>query len=71
MRLEKLKEPINMTEVLRFEGEVKSVTLSEEAGHWYASINVEVQPPKHKHPQEAVGVDLGLNTLLFFRMAGG
>jgi len=63
IKLEKLDEPINMAEVLRLEGEVKSVTISENAGHWYAAVNVEVEPPEHEHPQESVGIDLGIKTL--------
>jgi len=63
IKLEKLDEPINMAEVLRLDGEVKSVTISEDAGHWYAAINVEVRPPEHEHPQESVGVDLGVKIL--------
>jgi len=63
LKLEKLDELINMAEELRFNGEIKSVTLSEDAGHWYAAVNVEVEPPGHEHPQKSVGVDLGVKTL--------
>ncbi|OQB16704.1 MAG: putative transposase [Parcubacteria group bacterium ADurb.Bin192] len=63
LKLEKLDEPINMAEMLRFDGGVKSVTISEDAGHWYVAVNVEVEPPEHKHPQESVGVDLGIKAL--------
>lgn len=63
LKLEKLDEPINMAEMLRFDGEIKSATISEDAGHWYAAVNVEVESPEHKHPQESVGVDLGIKTL--------
>ena len=63
LKLEKLDKPINMAEVLRFDGEIKSVTISEDAGHWYAAVNVEVGPPEHEHPQESVGIDLGIKTL--------
>jgi len=63
LKLEKLDEPINMAEVLRFDGEIKSVTISEDAGHWYTAVNVEVEPPEHEHPRESVGVDLGIKTL--------
>lgn len=63
LKLEKLNEPINMAEELRFDGEIKSVTISEDAGCWYAAINVEVGPPGHKHLQKSVGVDLGVKTL--------
>jgi len=63
LKLEKLDKPINMAEVLRFNGEIKSVTISENAGHWYAAVNVEIEPPEHKHPQGAVGIDVGVRTL--------
>ena len=63
LKLEKLDEPINMAEMLRFDGEIKSVTISEDAGCWYAAINVEGGPPGHKHLQKSVGVDLGVKTL--------
>ncbi len=63
LKLEKLDEPINMAETMRFDGEVKSVTISEDAGHWYAAVNVEVELPKYGHPQKSVGIDLGIKTL--------
>ena len=63
VKLEKLDEPINMAEELRFDGEIKSVTISEDAGHWHAAVNVEVEPPEHEHLKESVGIDLGIKTL--------
>jgi len=63
LKLEKLDEPINMAEMLRFDGEIRSVTISEDAGHWYAAINVEIEPSEHKHPQGSVGIDVGVKTL--------
>jgi putative transposase len=63
LKLERLDKPINMAEVLRFDGEIKSVTISEHGGHWYTAINGEVEPPKHKHPQGSVGIDVGVKTL--------
>ena len=63
LKLEKLAKPINMAEVLRFAGEIRSVTISEDAGHWYVAVNVAVEPPEHAHPQRSVGIDLGVKTL--------
>jgi len=63
IKLPKLDKPINMTETLRFDGEVKSVTISKDGKHWYAAINVEVEPPEHEHLQGSVGIDLGIKTL--------
>ena len=64
VKLEKLDEPINMTEPLRFEGVVKSVTISRDnAGHWYASFHVEMETTPIDHPVASVGIDLGIKTL--------
>ena len=63
LKLERLDKPINMAEELRFDGEIKSVTISEDAGYWYAAVNVEVELPAHEHPQKSVGIDLGIKTL--------
>jgi len=63
LKLEKLDGTINMAEMLRFDGEIKSVTISEDAGHWYAAVNVDIELPEYEHPQESVGIDLGIKTL--------
>lgn len=63
IKLEKLDEPINMAETLRFGGRIKPVTISKDGEHWYAAIDVEIEPPAYEHPQESVGVDLGVKTL--------
>ncbi len=63
LKLEKLGEPINMTEVLRLDGEIKSVTISKDGENWYVAVNVEVELPEYEHPQESVGVDLGVKVL--------
>jgi putative transposase len=56
---------IPMKEKLRFSGEVISVTISNIAGRWYASIAVEVTSltlkPAKNHGK--LGIDLGVNTL--------
>lgn len=64
LKLERLDTPINIAEALRFEGKIVSLTISEDAGHWYAAINVEVEPPDYEHSQESVGLDLGIKTLV-------
>lgn len=63
LKLERLDMPANMAETLWLDGKILSITVSEDAGHWYAAINVEVEPPEHKHLQDSVGVDLGVKTL--------
>lgn len=63
LKLERLDEPINMAEMLRFDGEIRSAIISEGTSHWYVAISVEVKPPEHKHPQKSVGIDLGVKTL--------
>jgi len=65
IKLQKLDEPINMTEELRLKGKIKSVVFSRDAvGDWYAAVLIEAEPPKHKHLQESVGLDLGVKTLV-------
>lgn len=63
LTLSRLDKPINMAENLRFDGKIRSVTVSEDAGHWYAAVNVELKSPEHRHSQESVGIDLGIKTL--------
>jgi putative transposase len=55
---------VRMCEAVRFTGKLKRVTVGREADRWFASIMVEtddIQPVEH--PQDAVGVDLGVTTL--------
>src|SRR5262249_20649370 len=42
---------------------VLSATISEQAGHWYVSIQVEQEQPVPANSRPAVGVDLGVKTL--------
>ena len=55
---------VRMREALRFSGKPKRVTVSREAGRWFASVLVEtgdIGPVEH--PRDTVGVDLGMKTL--------
>jgi putative transposase len=64
LKLEPLAMPINMTEPLRFNGKIASVTVSEKYGRWYAAFNIEITPPPHEgHLKDSVGVDLWLKAL--------
>lgn len=56
---------LRMTESLRFPGKILSARFTESAGHWYVSLQVEVDESRWSYPhrcetQAAVGVDLGL-----------
>lgn len=64
LKVQKLSSWVNMAEPLRFEGEVRSATISrDDVGDWYISITVDVEPPEHEHEQKSVGIDLGIATL--------
>ncbi len=54
---------VNMTEPLRVVGKILGATISERAGWWWVSIQVDVphQPPAHQG--HAVGVDVGVKDL--------
>lgn len=51
-----------IAERLRFDGEIRSVTFSEEAGKWYAAFLIKTQLPKPPSAPEgtAVGIDVGV-----------
>lgn len=56
---------IRLAEPLRFPGKVLSARFTERAGHWYVSLQVEIDETKWVYPhrcetQVAVGVDLGV-----------
>lgn len=56
---------VRMHESVRYVGHILSATISRVAGHWYASITVEMSEPSLPlaETQGAVGVDLGITTL--------
>ncbi|MCL0050814.1 transposase, partial [Dehalococcoidia bacterium] len=62
--IQKLNNPVNMAECLRFNGNPKWATISCVAGKWYASITVEVEQPERTDIQGSVGVDVGVKTLV-------
>ncbi len=64
---------LRMREQLRFEGQIKSVTVSKTAGYWYAAIVVETDELPHatrKNHAGAVGVDLGVKDLAVLSTGG-
>lgn len=54
---------VNMTEPLRFEGKVMAGRISYRAGHWWLSVQVEVEHEIPPPNDEVVGVDLGIKYL--------
>jgi len=60
--------PVRMAEHVRFPGKIKSVTISAQGGHWFASFLVELSEdyvyPHRCETQAVVGIDLGLNAQL-------
>ncbi len=55
---------VRMHECLRFEGKILGAVVSRTADRWFISIQVDVADPKPlQHPQESVGIDLGIQHL--------
>jgi putative transposase len=52
-----------MTEPLRFEGKIMSARISEQAGYWFVSIQVQLPAPPRTAPDRVLGVDLGIKAL--------
>ena len=63
LRVPKLGE-VNMTEELRFVGKIMGATISYRAGWWFIAIAVEVKHETPTHCGGAVGIDLGIKTLV-------
>lgn len=65
LRIQGLKEWIEMRESIRFEGKVRSVTIKPCCGKWYASFLVDVsgEPKPITTREPSVGVDFGLKSL--------
>ena len=55
--------PVNMAEPLRFSGKILSATISEQAGHWFVALSVEVPHVIPTHRGGTVGIDLGIKQL--------
>jgi putative transposase len=54
---------VNMTESLRFDGKIMSARISERAGYWFVSIQVQLPEPEQTAPERVIGVDLGIKAL--------
>lgn len=64
LRVERLTGRIKMRQSLRFAGKTKQVTVSQQAGTFFASILVDTQDYNpHAPKDEAVGVDFGIKSL--------
>jgi putative transposase len=56
-----------MREALRFQGQVKSVTISRRADRWFAAVAVDTETlPQARKNHGACGIDLGVRTLATF-----
>jgi transposase, IS605 OrfB family, central region len=64
IRLPKLGQ-VRLTESLRFDGKILGARISESAGRWFVSIQVELPESPHcqSESQAIVGVDLGISRL--------
>jgi putative transposase len=54
---------VNMTEPLRFAGKIMSARISERAGYWFVSIQVQLPEPAQTAPERVIGVDVGIKAL--------
>jgi putative transposase len=54
---------VNMAEAVRFDGRIKSATVSREADQWHVALAVETAHVLSGKTEGAVGVDLGVKTL--------
>jgi putative transposase len=56
---------VNMAEALRLDGKIMGAVVSQQAGHWYGSISVDMdQPQPRAFAKQVVGVDVGIKTLM-------
>ncbi|GBC61148.1 transposase [Desulfonema ishimotonii] len=56
---------ISMGESLRFEGQIRSVTVSRQADKWFAAVSVETADISHaRKDNKSCGIDLGINSLV-------
>ena len=56
-------ETIRLKELPRFEGPIRSATFSRKAARWFVSLQIDTIISPKSPSKEAVGVDLGINTL--------
>jgi putative transposase len=64
LKLPLLKSKIKMSEVIRFNGKINSVTLSKKANRYFASFQLDVtDATKDELPNRSIGVDIGIKSL--------
>lgn len=54
---------VNMAESLRFDGKIMGGRISYRHGHWWLSIQVEIEQENLKHNSDVIGIDLGIKYL--------
>lgn len=62
-KIQKCPGLINMTQPLRFDGKIMGARVSYRAGHWWLSVQVEIEHVSPIHEGPPVGVDLGIKYL--------
>jgi len=55
---------VRLKELPRFEGPIRSATFSRKADRWFVSLQVDTIISRKSPSKEAVGVDLGINSLV-------
>ena len=55
---------VRLKELLRFEGPIRSATFSRKADRWFVSLQVDTTIAPKSPSKKAVGVDLGINSLV-------
>jgi putative transposase len=55
---------VRLKELLRFEGPIRSATFSRKADRWFVSLHVDTTIAPKSPSKKAVGVDLGINSLV-------
>lgn len=64
VKIPRLRSRIKMTEAIRFEGKLNSVTLSKKADRYFASFQIEIPDYiKKELPQKSIGIDVGVKSL--------
>ncbi len=63
VRIQKCPDLVNMAEELRFNGKAMGARVTYQHGHWWLSVQVEVEHEPPQHDGGAVGIDLGVKYL--------